>query len=148
MYFCICTIRTSCQLLWCCLDLNLPCLFPFPFLSRSFRALFLTYGRPSQGHPFMICDGFWIGFAPVLSCSVQTQWLCFGIIPCFSFCLVAFSYREGVMEFLLVNHPLDCPICDQGGECDLQVLFLFLTRCWMYGESAFLHVLGMIKPSA
>lgn len=28
--------------------------------------------------------------------------------------------REGVMEFLLMNHPLDCPICDQGGECDLQ----------------------------
>lgn len=30
-------------------------------------------------------------------------------------------HREGVMEFLLANHPLDCPICDQGGECDLQV---------------------------
>lgn len=29
--------------------------------------------------------------------------------------------REGVMEFMLINHPLDCPICDQGGECDLQV---------------------------
>jgi len=28
--------------------------------------------------------------------------------------------RQGIMEFLLVNHPLDCPICDQGGECDLQ----------------------------
>ncbi|UWQ44415.1 NADH-quinone oxidoreductase subunit NuoG [Leisingera aquaemixtae] len=28
--------------------------------------------------------------------------------------------REGVMEFMLINHPLDCPICDQGGECDLQ----------------------------
>ncbi len=28
--------------------------------------------------------------------------------------------REGVMEFLLINHPLYCPICDQGGECDLQ----------------------------
>lgn len=28
--------------------------------------------------------------------------------------------REGVMEFILINHPLDCPICDQGGECDLQ----------------------------
>ena len=28
--------------------------------------------------------------------------------------------REGVLEFLLINHPLDCPICDQGGECDLQ----------------------------
>src|SRR5690606_22176672 len=26
--------------------------------------------------------------------------------------------REGIMEFLLINHPLDCPICDQGGECD------------------------------
>lgn len=33
--------------------------------------------------------------------------------------------REGVMEFLLVNHPLDCPICDQGGECDLQDQALF-----------------------
>jgi len=32
--------------------------------------------------------------------------------------------REGVLEFLLVNHPLDCPICDQGGECDLQDLSL------------------------
>ena len=28
--------------------------------------------------------------------------------------------RENVIEFLLLNHPLDCPICDQGGECDLQ----------------------------
>ena len=28
--------------------------------------------------------------------------------------------RKGVMEFLLTNHPLDCPVCDQGGECDLQ----------------------------
>ena len=39
-------------------------------------------------------------------------------------CTTSFSYihyREGVMEFLLMNHPLDCPICDQGGECDLQV---------------------------
>ena len=33
--------------------------------------------------------------------------------------------REGVLEFLLVNHPLDCPICDQGGECDLQDQSLF-----------------------
>ncbi|MGF1619417.1 MAG: NADH-quinone oxidoreductase subunit NuoG [Rhodomicrobiaceae bacterium] len=35
--------------------------------------------------------------------------------------------REGVMEFLLINHPLDCPICDQGGECDLQ------DQAMMYG---------------
>jgi len=33
---------------------------------------------------------------------------------------VARKARKGVMEFLLINHPLDCPICDQGGECDLQ----------------------------
>ncbi len=38
--------------------------------------------------------------------------------------------REGVMEFLLINHPLDCPICDQGGECDLQ------DQAMAYGKSA------------
>jgi NADH dehydrogenase/NADH:ubiquinone oxidoreductase subunit G len=32
--------------------------------------------------------------------------------------------RESVLEFLLANHPLDCPICDQGGECDLQDITL------------------------
>jgi NADH-quinone oxidoreductase subunit G len=36
--------------------------------------------------------------------------------------------REGVMEFLLANHPLDCPICDQGGECDLQ------DQAFVYGK--------------
>ncbi|MEQ1753106.1 MAG: NADH-quinone oxidoreductase subunit NuoG [Micropepsaceae bacterium] len=39
--------------------------------------------------------------------------------------------REGVMEFLLINHPLDCPICDQGGECDLQ------DQAMAYGHSKF-----------
>src|SRR6202521_1186759 len=39
--------------------------------------------------------------------------------------------REGVMEFLLINHPLDCPICDQGGECDLQ------DQSIGYGRAAF-----------
>ena len=42
------------------------------------------------------------------------------INPCTHAQTVYLCYREGVMEFLLVNHPLDCPICDQGGECDLQ----------------------------
>jgi NADH-quinone oxidoreductase subunit G len=36
--------------------------------------------------------------------------------------------REGVMEFLLANHPLDCPICDQGGECDLQDQAMFFGK--------------------
>ncbi len=38
--------------------------------------------------------------------------------------------REGVMEFLLINHPLDCPICDQGGECDLQ------DQAYFYGKAS------------
>jgi NADH dehydrogenase/NADH:ubiquinone oxidoreductase subunit G len=37
--------------------------------------------------------------------------------------------RENILEFLLLNHPLDCPICDQGGECDLQDQSLFF---WTY----------------
>lgn len=41
--------------------------------------------------------------------------------------------REGVLEFLLVNHPLDCPICDQGGECDLQDI----TQNYARGKSRF-----------
>lgn len=41
--------------------------------------------------------------------------------------------RGGVMEFLLANHPLDCPICDQGGECDLQDI----STNYGYGESRF-----------
>ena len=36
------------------------------------------------------------------------------------------------MEFLLVNHPLDCPICDQGGECDLQVHIIILYTLSLY----------------
>ncbi len=44
---------------------------------------------------------------------------------------VAKKAREGVMEFLLINHPLDCPICDQGGECDLQ------DQAMGYGRAAF-----------
>jgi len=44
---------------------------------------------------------------------------------------VARKAREGVMEFLLINHPLDCPICDQGGECDLQ------DETMGYGRAAF-----------
>ncbi|MEI9993288.1 MAG: NADH-quinone oxidoreductase subunit NuoG [Rhizomicrobium sp.] len=44
---------------------------------------------------------------------------------------IATKAREGVMEFLLINHPLDCPICDQGGECDLQ------DQAMGYGRAAF-----------
>ena len=40
----------------------------------------------------------------------------------------AVKAQQGVMEFLLINHPLDCPICDQGGECELQDLALGFGR--------------------
>ena len=44
------------------------------------------------------------------------------------------------MEFLLVNHPLDCPICDQGGECDLQVCVIF--------NNNIVHINWSIQPIA
>ncbi len=53
---------------------------------------------------------------PVASCSMMVGE---GMVIYTNTPLVQKS-REGVMEFLLINHPLDCPICDQGGECDLQ----------------------------
>lgn len=53
---------------------------------------------------------------PVASCAL----LCENGIKIFTNTLLVKKAREGVMEFLLINHPLDCPICDQGGECDLQ----------------------------
>ena len=53
---------------------------------------------------------------PVVSCSEEVRE---GLKVYTETSLVRKS-REGVMEFLLLNHPLDCPICDQGGECDLQ----------------------------
>ncbi|BBL53441.1 NADH-quinone oxidoreductase [Bartonella quintana] len=44
--------------------------------------------------------------------------------------------REGIMEFLLINHPLDCPVCDQGGECDLQDQAMLYGRdCSRYTEN-------------
>lgn len=53
---------------------------------------------------------------PVISCATS---LSDGISILTNSSLVK-KAREGVLEFLLINHPLDCPICDQGGECDLQ----------------------------
>jgi len=48
--------------------------------------------------------------------------------------------RESVLEFLLINHPLDCPICDQGGECDLQDITLVFgsdkSRFYEYNKRA------------
>lgn len=54
----------------------------------------------------------------VVSCATQVQ----SGMRIFTESLRLSRAREGVLELLLINHPLDCPICDQGGECDLQDL--------------------------
>ncbi len=54
---------------------------------------------------------------------------------------VAVKARKGAMEFLLINHPLDCPICDQGGECDLQDQAVAFGR----GDSRFLEHKRAVK---
>ena len=55
--------------------------------------------------------------------------------------------QKGVMELLLVNHPLDCPICDQGGECQLQDLAVgYGASCTRYGESKRVVVEKQLGP--
>jgi NADH dehydrogenase (ubiquinone) Fe-S protein 1 len=61
---------------------------------------------------------------PIVSCAVSAGTSLFNHEIYFNSSLVK-KARENVMEFLLINHPLDCPICDQGGECDLQDQSLF-----------------------
>jgi NADH-quinone oxidoreductase subunit G len=53
---------------------------------------------------------------PIIACSVLIN----DDMELFTHTQVIFDARECVLELLLINHPLDCPICDQGGECDLQ----------------------------
>ena len=55
-------------------------------------------------------------FKPVVACATTI----FPNIEIFTDTLLIKKAREHILEFLLINHPLDCPICDQGGECDLQ----------------------------
>ena len=61
---------------------------------------------------------------PVVSCAIAAGDCLFSHDIYHNSVLVK-KARENVMEFLLLNHPLDCPICDQGGECDLQDQSLF-----------------------
>lgn len=61
---------------------------------------------------------------PIVSCAVSAGSSIFNNNIYHNSVLVKKS-RENVLEFLLLNHPLDCPICDQGGECDLQDQSLF-----------------------
>lgn len=62
---------------------------------------------------------------PIVSCSTNAQSILFNNVIFYDSAFVK-KARENILEFLLLNHPLDCPICDQGGDCDLQDQSLFL----------------------
>ena len=70
---------------------------------------------------------------PVVSCAMNAK-SCLANGAVFTNSSLVKKARENVLEFLLLNHPLDCPICDQGGECDLQdqSLFFGLTKKRFY----------------
>jgi NADH dehydrogenase/NADH:ubiquinone oxidoreductase subunit G len=57
---------------------------------------------------------------PLIACATET----YNGLSLYTDTIKVRRAREAVLEFLLINHPLDCPICDQGGECDLQDLTL------------------------
>ena len=61
---------------------------------------------------------------PVVSCSTNTE-IVLNKNKIFYESPLVKKARENILEFLLLNHPLDCPICDQGGDCDLQDQSLF-----------------------
>ena len=61
---------------------------------------------------------------PIVSCAANAQTAVQSNKIYYDSPLVKKS-RENILEFLLLNHPLDCPICDQGGDCDLQDQSLF-----------------------
>ena len=70
---------------------------------------------------------------PVVSCAMNAK-SCLANGDIYTNSSLVKKARENVLEFLLLNHPLDCPICDQGGECDLQdqSLFFGLTKKRFY----------------
>ena len=61
---------------------------------------------------------------PVVSCAINAK-SCLMSNKVYYDSVLLKKARENILEFLLLNHPLDCPICDQGGECDLQDQSLF-----------------------
>jgi NADH-quinone oxidoreductase subunit G len=56
---------------------------------------------------------------PIVSCAMSAK-SCLNNSEVYTNSPLVKKARENVLEFLLLNHPLDCPVCDQGGECDLQ----------------------------
>ena len=71
---------------------------------------------------------------PIVSCAMNAQSTLTANTEIFTNSPLVKKARENILEFLLLNHPLDCPVCDQGGECDLQdqSLFFGLTKKRFY----------------
>jgi len=61
---------------------------------------------------------------PIVSCGINAK-ACLANNKVYYDSVLLKKARENILEFMLLNHPLDCPICDQGGECDLQEQSLF-----------------------
>lgn len=61
---------------------------------------------------------------PIVSCAINAK-SCLSNNEIYYDSVLVKKARENILEFLLLNHPVDCPICDQGGECDLQDQSLF-----------------------
>jgi NADH dehydrogenase/NADH:ubiquinone oxidoreductase subunit G len=78
---------------------------------------------------------------PIVSCSMSAKGSLSPNTQLYTNSLLVKKARENVLEFLLLNHPLDCPICDQGGECDLQdqSLFFGFTKKRVYKYKRFVE---------
>jgi len=78
---------------------------------------------------------------PIVSCSLNAQSTLSNGNRLYTNSPLVKKSRENIMEFLLLNHPLDCPMCDQGGECDLQdqSLFFGLSRKRFYHQKRYVH---------
>lgn len=77
---------------------------------------------------------------PVVSCATNASSIIYNNKIYLDSVLIQ-KARENILEFLLLNHPLDCPICDQGGECDLQdqSLFFGVTKRRFYNFKRIVH---------
>ena len=77
---------------------------------------------------------------PIVSCATSASSVFFGNQIYYDSVLIK-KARENIIEFLLLNHPLDCPICDQGGDCDLQdqSLFFGITKRRFYNYKRIVH---------
>ena len=81
---------------------------------------------------------------PIVSCAMNAKSSLAANTKIYTNSPLVKKARENIMEFLLLNHPLDCPICDQGGECDLQDQSLFFgitkKRFYMYYFSEYIRL--------